>query len=74
MRISELQDKDVIRLTDGKKIGNIIDLNIDENGKTIEIVVEASNFLSNLFNGKVIEIKWGNIEKIGKDVILVNID
>lgn len=74
MRISELQDKDVIRLTDGKKIGNIIDLNIDENGKTMEIVVEASNFLSSLFNGKVIEIKWGNIEKIGKDVILVNID
>lgn len=74
MRISELQDKDVIRLTDGKKIGNIIDLNIDENGKTKEIVVEASNFLSSLFNGKVIEIKWGNIEKIGKDVILVNID
>lgn len=38
MRISELQDKDVINLIDGKKIGNIIDLNIDENGKTKEIV------------------------------------
>lgn len=37
-------------------------------------LLEASNFLSNIFNGKVIEIKWDNIEKIGKDVILVNID
>lgn len=74
MRISDLQDKDVINLVDGKKIGNIIDLNIDENGKTQEIVVEASNFFSNIFSGKVIEIKWCNIEKIGKDVILVNID
>lgn len=74
MRISELQDKDVINLSDGKKIGNIIDLNIDINGKTKEIVVEANGFLSNLFNGKVIEIKWDNIEKIGEDVILVNIE
>lgn len=74
MRISELQDKDVINLNDGKKIGNIIDLNIDNFGKTLDIVVETSSLFSNLFSGKVIEIKWDNIEKIGKDVILVNIE
>lgn len=74
MRISELQDKDVINLNDGKKIGNIVDLNIDEDGKTLDIVVEATSFLSNIFNGKIIEIKWNHIEKIGKDVILVNIE
>ena len=31
MRLSELQDKDVVNIHDGKKIGNIIDINIDSN-------------------------------------------
>ena len=30
MRLSELQDKDIINIRDGKKIGSIIDVNIDE--------------------------------------------
>lgn len=74
MKISELQDKDVVNISDGKKIGNIIDINIDLNGNASEIVVENYHFLSNFFTGKVLEIKWGQIKKIGKDVILVNID
>lgn len=74
MRMSDLQDKDVINISDGKKIGNIIDINMDLSGKASEILVENTHFLSNIFTGKVIEIKWNRIEKIGKDVILVNID
>lgn len=74
MRISDLQDKDVVNISDGKKIGNIIDINIDLNGNASEIVVESNHFFQTLFTGKVIEIKWNRIEKIGKDVILVNID
>ena len=74
MKLSELQDKDVVNMSDGKKIGNIIDVNIDSNGSASEIVVENYHFLSNLFTGKVLEIKWHQIKKIGKDVILVNID
>ena len=74
MRMSDLQDKDVVNMNDGKKIGNIIDVNLDLSGKASEIVVENSHFLSNIFMGKIIEIKWDQITKIGKDVILVNID
>ena len=74
MKLSELQDKDVVNMSDGKKIGNIIDVNIDLNGNASEIVVESYHFLSSLFTGKVLEIKWKQIKKIGKDVILVNID
>lgn len=74
MKLSELQDKDVVNMSDGKKIGSIIDINIDLNGNAQEIVVENYHFLSNLFTGKVLEIKWNQIKKIGKDVILVNID
>lgn len=74
MRLSDLQDKDVVNMSDGKKIGNIIDVNIDLNGNMLEILVEHYHFLSSLFTGKVLEIKWNQIQKIGKDVILVNID
>ena len=74
MRLSELQDKDVVNIKDGKKIGNIIDVNIDLNGKAVGVLVERYKFLVSLFNNNVVEIKWSDIEKIGKDVILVDIN
>ena len=74
MRLSELQNKTVINLIDGKNIGNIIDLNIDENGKTIGLVVEKHKFLISYFSSnKEFLIKWDQIEKIGEDVILVRV-
>lgn len=74
MRLSELQDKDVVNIKDGKKIGNIIDVKIDTEGKTVGIMVERYKFLASFFNNNIVEIKWDDIEKIGKDVILVNIN
>ena len=74
MRLSELQNKDVVNIIDGKKIGNIIDISIDNNGKTTGLIVEKYKFLVSMFsNSREVEIKWGQIEKIGEDVILVNI-
>ena len=74
MRLSELQDKDIVNVKDGKKIGNIIDILIDQNGKSNGIIVEKSKFiLSRLTSNGEIKIKWEQIEKIGEDVILVNI-
>lgn len=74
MRLSELQNKDVVNVLDGKKIGNIIDVSIDNTGKTTGLIVEKYKFLVSMFsNSKEVEIKWGQIEKIGEDVILVNI-
>lgn len=74
MRISELQNKNVINLLDGKDIGSIIDINIDENGKAVELIVEKHRFLiSNFSSGKEVIIKWEQVEKIGEDVILVKV-
>lgn len=74
MRLSELQNKDIVNVKDGKKIGNIIDILINQDGISNGIVVEKSKFLISRFtsNGEI-EIKWNQIEKIGEDVILVNI-
>lgn len=74
MRLSELQNKTVINLVDGKNIGNIIDLSIDEKGNTIGLIVEKHKFLISYFmSQKEISISWNQIEKIGKDVILVRV-
>lgn len=72
MRLSDLQNKDVINMNDGKKIGNIIDVNIDMSGKMNGLIVEKTKFFISMFTSKdEVEIKWDQIEKIGEDVILV---
>lgn len=45
MRLSDLQNKDVINMRDGKKIGNIIDITIEDNGNMHSLIVEHSKFL-----------------------------
>ena len=69
--LSNLQDKDVVNLFDGKKIGVIIDVNIDGKGRIIELYVQRKRFF--IFSTSAVTIKWEQIDKIGKDVILVNV-
>lgn len=73
MRLSDLQSKDVISILDGRKIGNIIDIKIEEaTGRILTLVVEPNRFFLNVFSIKEeFEIYWPDIEKIGEDVILV---
>lgn len=74
MLLSELQNKTLINIIDGKNIGNIVDIEIDsETGNIISLIIEH-NKRGFSFSGKVnsSEIKWQNIKKIGEDVILVN--
>lgn len=74
MRLSELQNKDVVNIKDGSKIGNIIDVEINTEGKMSNLIVEKSKFFLSRFTTKgEILIKWNQIEKIGEDVILVSI-
>ena len=72
MRLSEIQSKDIITL-DGKLVGNIIDVVIQD-GKIENLVVEKSKFFISMLSSKnEIEIKWNQIKTIGDDVILVDI-
>ena len=45
MKLSELQDKDVVNIKDGKKIGNIADVIIDNNGNLTSLVILKSKFI-----------------------------
>lgn len=75
MRLSDLQTKYIVNVNDGKNIGNIIDVKIDELNGTIEsLVIEPNKNFFSFTKGKIdTEINWKAIEKIGEDVILVNI-
>ena len=71
MLLSDLQNKDIVNLADGKRMGTIIDVDIDNTGKINELRIQKRKFI--FFTGGVTSIKWSEIDKIGKDVILVNV-
>lgn len=75
MRLSDLQTKYIVNVQDGKNIGSIIDVKInEENGSIDSLVIDPNKNFFSFAKGKVdTEIKWKCIEKIGEDVILVNI-
>ena len=74
MKMSELQDKDIINIKDGKNVGKIIDLVVTIDGKINYIIAEPAKFFRlNTFN-KETNILFSQIIRIGKDVILVDLD
>ena len=71
MRISDLQAKDVVTI-EGKKIGRIIDMEIDEAGVINYFVVEPPKLLRGfLITFKETTVVFDQIKTIGEDVILV---
>ena len=73
VRISEFQIKDVVNVADGKKLGNISDIEINLiSGKIDAIVISGTGKLLGFFGkDEDVIIPWKNIIKIGEDVILV---
>ena len=71
MRLSDLQNKDVVNISDGVKIGNIIDIEIDEKGSINKIYIYSKKGIFN-FNKEEDYIYWDQISKIGADVILIS--
>ncbi len=75
IKASELTEKEVVNITDGRRIGTITDLEVDlQKGKINAIIIPDSSRLIGLFSKELeYEIKWNQIKKIGEDVILVEI-
>ncbi|MCS1350633.1 YlmC/YmxH family sporulation protein [Mechercharimyces sp. CAU 1602] len=76
IKISDLQAKDVICITDGRKLGHIYDLELDlHQGKVTSIIIPGDTKLFGLLSsGKEWVIPWHHIVKIGADVILVRLE
>ena len=72
MRLSELQNKEVVNILDGRNIGNIIDAKVDlQSGEIVSLIVETKGKIISFSRNEESEVKWQNIERIGEDVILV---
>lgn len=75
MKISDLQDKSIINISDGRNIGRISDLDIDSEGKIINFYALPKRYLFKFFlSNKETMFKITDIKKIGEDVILVQLD
>lgn len=74
MFLVELQSKDVVNINDGKNLGRIADVEIDNEGRIINIVVEKRRFFRKFFgSNNQFNIMFKEINKIGDDVILISI-
>lgn len=74
IKTSELKQKEVININDGRRLGLVSDMEINmETGNLEAIVIPAGGKFLGLFSKENdIVINWTNIKKIGVDVILVD--
>jgi len=70
MRLSELQQKEIINISNGKRIGIIVDVIVDTNGNIQKLVLEEKR--GRKFSKEEYEILWSQIVKIGDDIILID--
>lgn len=74
LTFSELRDKEVINVCDGKRMGYVCDLEIDaECGRICALILPARSLLSSLKKGAAVHIPFGCIKQIGRDLILVEL-
>ncbi len=76
IRIWDLKQKEIINISNGKKLGFPKDLEVDpETGKVSTVIIPYGRTFSNIWiQEKELIIPWNYIVKIGIDVILVDID
>lgn len=74
LNLSDLQEKEVIDISSGKRIGAIIDIIISMTGNISKLVLEERKNSRKLFsnNKEDIYLDWKQIIKIGDDIILVD--
>lgn len=75
MKTSELSAKDVVNISNGQQLGEIVDVDIDlTEGRIKGIMIPQQSSLFNfLAKEDNIYIAWDDIHKIGEDVILVKL-
>ena len=70
----ELREKEVVNITDGKKLGRILDIALTCSGNVVGIIVPGEKkFFKNISGDESIFVPWKNIIKIGEDAILIEL-
>lgn len=70
----DFKHKEVINITNGKRLGMVLDVTANLKTGTIESIIVPGNSKFTLFSSPdEIVIPWENISVIGEDLILVKI-
>ena len=70
MHLSELQLKEIINISNGKRIGMIVDVIVSTSGNIEKLVLEEKR--GRKFSKEEYEISWNQTIKIGDDIILID--
>ena len=70
MRLSDLQLKEIINISNGKRIGVIIDVIVEQNGNIQKLILEERR--GRKFSHEEYEVSWNQIIKKGDDIILID--
>lgn len=71
MHLSDLQTKEIIDITTGRRMGIIIDVIVESSGKIKSLVLQEKKIKK--FSVKEdLEVTWNEIIKIGDDIILID--
>lgn len=75
MRVTELHCKEVICISDGRRLGFVSDVEVRiPEGEVVAIVVPGPGRLMGILGGSEdFVIPWGAIRRIGPDIILVDV-
>ena len=75
-KFSDLQEKEVINICDGRRLGFVGDLELDiPSGKIRTLIIPMEGCRWNPFGrGRAYYIPWRCISRIGDDIILVEVD
>lgn len=71
MFLSDLQTKDIVNANDGKNLGKIVDVEINEDGQILNFLVEKRKFWKFFSGNDEVNISIKNIDTIGEDVIII---
>lgn len=71
--LSEMQSKDVISIDTGESLGRIVDVLVSEDGTIINFIAESKKIFKRPLKDSTFTFSYENIERIGKDVILVRV-
>lgn len=76
MTFSELRQKDVVNICDGRRMGRPFDIILNDRACVEAIVVPCQGSFLSMFKGDRdgLTISWECIRRIGDDVILVEVD
>lgn len=73
MLMSDLQRKDIINMTNGTRIGKIIDIDVNKDGLINSLIVGELKMMKRFNNSSETRISFKQIKTIGSDVILVDL-